>query len=161
MERSRDDPERLQHDTSRPGDGGRAPGVGHLGRREFLTRAGRIVVAVELVSLVPFVAGCDGDDCTASCTSATACTDVCTDAATDCSSYCMGDCTSCTDCTDCTDDCQYSCTDSCTEATTDDCTDYTTCPSECNWDNTSGGGGVCGQCEICLDGCQNVVTGSW
>jgi hypothetical protein len=167
-------------------DGGRTGERGRQGqrpvdRREFIIRSGKIVVVAEFVSLLPFLSACSpgggqpnvaesapedpfccqvetaprcDDIFSSDCTECTDCTDDCTSGCTDdctsgCTDYCTDDCTSdctdyCTDCTDCTD--CTGCTD-CTDGT-DDCTEHCT-----TW--------VCAQCEICLDGCQNVATGAW
>jgi len=164
-----------EHDDQLAPAGGRDDQIPKaIGRREFLIKAGQFVVVAEVVSLVPFLSACDsGSGCTSatggddSSTCQGGCIDdVLADPACDscpmgttgsdsCADSCNADCTF-----DCTGPCTTDCTDGCTTSCVDDCTEY--CQSDCTGDTSDGcGGGICAQCQVCLDGCQNVATGAW
>lgn len=149
-----------------------------LSRRAFCRKVGRCVVAagaVELVSLVPFLTGCETPGTTTTSpapsttttelpTATTTSADPidCTTEATDCVIVCTAQCTDYIDCTECTDQCiaYIDCAenvDSCTESCTDGCTesigngtcDYCTggCIM-CVACNTPNIGGLCSQCVM-------------
>ena len=162
-----------------------------LTRRNFCLKMGRGALAIgglQLVSLVPFLAGCkdsaEDDTCTFLCTDSytsdtgsTSCGDctLCTVGTrnSDCQLGCIYACINCTDgidsCTDtCTDSCTDLCTDSCTDSCTDACTD--SCTALCTDSCISDIGGSdetacadyctnCTECTGCIDNCTGCTSG--